>query len=93
MNILGCVEMWICGFYPHFHNRALAAKKCGFVTLYPYKIRKCIFLIFFAKKFAKPKMFDVSLHRISEDTGDILQMSKRAAYLKPLSSIFIETIY
>ena len=38
-------------------------------------------------------MFIVSLHRISEDTGDILQMSKRAAYLKHLSSIFIETIY
>ena len=38
-------------------------------------------------------MFDVSLHRISEDTGDVLLMSKRAAYLKHLSSIFIKTIY
>ena len=44
------------------------AWKCGFVTLYPYKIRKMHFFEFFCKKFAKPKMFDVSLHRFPEMT-------------------------
>ena len=51
MNILGCVEMWICDIVP------LQNKKNAF------------FWFFFAKKFAKPKMFDVSLHRILKEAS------------------------
>ena len=34
--------------------------------------RKMHFLIFFAKKFGKPKMFIVPLHRFSKDSDEML---------------------
>lgn len=72
----GNVEMWILSAFSI--NRALAAKKCGNVTLtllIPNPIDVTFnlfgtkltyinfFFIFFAKKFGKTKMFIVSLHR------------------------------
>lgn len=68
----GNVEMWILSAFSI--NRALAAKKCGNVTLtllIPKSIdvtfnlfgTKLTYIIFFAKKFGKTKMFIVSLHR------------------------------
>ena len=40
MNILGCVEMWICGFYPHFHKLCPCDKEMWICDIVPLQNKK-----------------------------------------------------